>query len=307
MKKAVALTLVALVVMASVFLIGCPVQEPEKVAQFEVRDLSVAQTSLASGESTAVDVTVENVGDARGSHEVELKVNGEIHESEEVTLDPGETTTVSFTVSFENEGSYEVAVDREKATITVAVGQPTPVDLQEKAAEFLLLLDKEEYAAAVEQFDATMRSALPAEELEVGWESIIAQFGPLVSLGESAVFEEAGFQIVLLRCNFEKGALNARVVFDQTGRIAGLFFVPPDPISEVYTPPDYADKEAFVEEEVIFGAMGWELLGTLSFPRAEGPFPAVVLVHGSGPTTAIKVSVQTNTLRTSPGDWQLMG
>lgn len=284
MKKAVARTLVALVVMASVFLIGCPAQEPEKVAEFEVRDLTVAQTSLVPEESTTVNVAVENVGDASGSYEVELEVNGEIHQSEEVTLDPGERTTVSFVVSFEKEGSYEVTVANMKATITVAMAEPPALDVAQAAANFLLLLDKGEYAAAVKQFDETMRMALPAEKLKEVWEgAIVAHFGPLVSLGESKVFEEAGFQIVLLRVNFERDAANARFAFDRTGRIAGFFFLPPYPISAVYTPPDYVNKEAFLEEEVVFGAEGWELPGTLSVPRGEGPFPAVMLVHGSGP------------------------
>ncbi len=72
-------------------------------------------------------------------------------------------------------------------------------------------------------------------------------------------------------------------MFDNNRCIAGLFFVPPEPISGVYTPPNYVSKEAFFEQEVIFGTKGWELPGTLSIPEGEGPFPVLLLVHGSGP------------------------
>ncbi|HEY0553835.1 MAG TPA: alpha/beta fold hydrolase, partial [Thermoanaerobaculia bacterium] len=42
-------------------------------------------------------------------------------------------------------------------------------------------------------------------------------------------------------------------------------------------------KEAFRERDVTVGAGEWALPGTLSVPEGQGPFPAVVLVHGSGP------------------------
>src|SRR2546423_637796 len=47
---------------------------------------------------------------------------------------------------------------------------------------------------------------------------------------------------------------------------------------------DLVIKAAFGEKEVVIGAGGaWPLPGTLTLPKGDGPFPAVVLVHGSGP------------------------
>jgi hypothetical protein len=54
---------------------------------------------------------------------------------------------------------------------------------------------------------------------------------------------------------------------------------PPAP----YVAPDYVDPDAFREEEVTVGTGEWALPGTLTLPVGQGPFPAVVLVHGSGP------------------------
>ncbi|MYD95407.1 MAG: hypothetical protein F4Y02_17365 [Chloroflexi bacterium] len=51
-----------------------------------------------------------------------------------------------------------------------------------------------------------------------------------------------------------------------------------------YPPPAYADAEAFTETEVVLGEAPWELGATLTMPRGPGPFPAVVLVPGSGAT-----------------------
>jgi dienelactone hydrolase len=43
------------------------------------------------------------------------------------------------------------------------------------------------------------------------------------------------------------------------------------------------DPDAFTETEVRVGSEPWVLQGTLSMPKGEGPFPAVVLLAGSGP------------------------
>lgn len=47
--------------------------------------------------------------------------------------------------------------------------------------------------------------------------------------------------------------------------------------------PDYVDASAFEERDVTFGAEPFMLNGALSIPVGSGPFPALVIVHGSGP------------------------
>src|SRR6185503_4489732 len=49
-----------------------------------------------------------------------------------------------------------------------------------------------------------------------------------------------------------------------------------------YVPPSYATARGYSEEEVTVGGPEWPLPGTLTLPRGDGPFPALVLVHGSG-------------------------
>jgi uncharacterized protein len=50
-----------------------------------------------------------------------------------------------------------------------------------------------------------------------------------------------------------------------------------------YSPPDYVDTSSFTEAEVTIGTGQWLLPATLTMPKGEGPFPVVILVHGSGP------------------------
>jgi dienelactone hydrolase len=72
---------------------------------------------------------------------------------------------------------------------------------------------------------------------------------------------------------------------DAQGLIDGLHIGPVTPPTTVpYTPPSYADQNAFIERSVTVGAgTQWALPGTLTLPKGAGPFPVVVLVQGSGP------------------------
>ena len=56
------------------------------------------------------------------------------------------------------------------------------------------------------------------------------------------------------------------------------------PKAAEYRPPDYVARASFSEQQVTVGADSeWALPATLTLPAGKGPFPAVVLVHGSGP------------------------
>jgi len=50
-----------------------------------------------------------------------------------------------------------------------------------------------------------------------------------------------------------------------------------------YNPPKYIDESTFNEVDVTVGEGKWAYRRTLSIPKGRGPFPGVVLVHGSGP------------------------
>ncbi|SMO85013.1 CARDB domain-containing protein [Halorubrum cibi] len=76
-----------------------------------VRNASLADAALEAGDETTVTATVENGGGAAGERTLALTADGETLATETVSLAPGESTTVSFPVGFEDDGAYDLAVD----------------------------------------------------------------------------------------------------------------------------------------------------------------------------------------------------
>jgi len=151
-----------------------------------------------------------------------------------------------------------------------------------RAREIVRFIAAGDYAAAVETFDGTMQEAMPADQLEQAWDSLLGKAGPFQEISGVRISTAGGYETAFVTCRFENSSTDIKVVFDRDMKVAGLFFVPTQGSSE-YEPPAYVDSGSFTEQEVTVGGGGWSLPGTLTMPKGEGPFPAVVLVHGSGP------------------------
>jgi hypothetical protein len=174
------------------------------------------------------------------------------------------------------------------ATAAPAPAAPAPAtDAAGREAHARALVDamaRGDFAAATADFDATMTRVMPPEKLGAVWAQLTTQagaFGGIEKVKEKPV--EAYVQ-VLLTGRFAKGNLVTKVVFDGAGKVAGLFFTPAEPQTP-WAPPAYASPDRFTEREVTVGTAP-ALPGTLTLPKGAGPFPAVVLVHGSGPNDA---------------------
>ena len=152
-----------------------------------------------------------------------------------------------------------------------------------KAREFLTALEKGDFKLAVRDFDETMLKVSGPDKLEALWKTQLPpQLGAFKKQTAARRDQLQGYEIVLVTCEFEKATLDTRVVFDKAGKIAGFGFVPTAPPVK-YEPPAYADPAKFVESDIIVGTGEWQLPGTLTMPKGAGPFPGLVLVHGSGP------------------------
>ena len=100
-------------------------------------------------------------------------------------------------------------------------------DLVVSANEFIKLLEKEDYVAAVSMFDTVMKGVMPELVLEQTWKQVLAQTGDLVGQTGTATVQHEQFEIVFVTCEFEKLSLNIRVVFNEDKQVTGLGFEPP--------------------------------------------------------------------------------
>lgn len=164
---------------------------------------------------------------------------------------------------------------------------PTPNPAIVSTAEQLVtLLSQAQYAQAVQLFDPELAPSLPASELEKAWKSLAPQLGAFQDISESTLTRSAEADIVYVTTAFEKGSLDLKVVFNPAGRVIGFFFTPAGTgkvALAVYQPPAYSLPSAFRELDVMLQTGEYRLPGLLTLPVGSGPFPAVLLVHGSGP------------------------
>jgi dienelactone hydrolase len=155
----------------------------------------------------------------------------------------------------------------------------------EVAGKFL----KGDLDAISARFDPKLGSLLSPQAFREGWVGIESRSGKLGSIGEPVVRKSGTVDAAVMAAKFEKAELILSLVFDDQGRISSIRFAPASlgaassaPPVEFRAPP-YADPGKFSDTRVKIGAAPWELSGTVSMPAGKGPFPGVVLVHGSGP------------------------
>lgn len=167
---------------------------------------------------------------------------------------------------------------------TTAALEPAPAPVSDTTvARFFEALKQQELDKAHAMFDRDLAEALPRGKLSEVWQAQIRELGPLLRVAIVQRAERGSNDVRAARLELERGALQSLItVHRDTQELAGLFFTaaPPDTAA---APAPYVKRGAFESEDVSFGTPPFAPGATLAVPVGKGPFPAVVLVHGSGP------------------------
>lgn len=154
------------------------------------------------------------------------------------------------------------------------------------AKDFVNLLIQGQFEQASQAFPPELQPKAPPSMLQEAWSGLLKQLGAYQQITEATPTHELNVDMVYLTTEFAKGSVDLRFVFDQNGKIAGMQFLPAGTgraALQPYQTAPYVKPGSFTEQEVTVGAPGFPLPGILTLPTGEGPFPAIVLVHGSGP------------------------
>jgi hypothetical protein len=167
----------------------------------------------------------------------------------------------------------------------------TPPDDDEATAlatRYVDALKAAKWDDACAMHDEAMTKAFPRDKAQATWQALTSKLGALKSTALHKIERKAPYARTVLKATFEKDVVGLAVVIDESRKVAGFFVVPIDQKPAVaWTPPEYAKPDGFTEEEISIGDGALALPGTLTLPKksksAQGPFRAIVLVHGSGP------------------------
>ena len=151
-----------------------------------------------------------------------------------------------------------------------------------RAERFMAALEARDFEAAQAELSPSAAGETDAARLRGTWDDLERRLGKLQLRRPARLERLGGRPAAIIRLEFPGQAMEARLVGDRQGRLDRVWWVPADLRAPVlHAPPAQAPAPLagkFTEREFPVGDLG----GTLAMPRGRGPFPAVVLVHGSG-------------------------
>jgi len=163
----------------------------------------------------------------------------------------------------------------------LALVQGPTQDPVDAALAWVRRLDAGGFDSAAAQIDAAVPAGvMSADRLRLIWGAITQQYGKLGRLDRGTVATRDTLTLVELIAGFASQPMGVRVALTPHLKVTGFYI---HPLETAYQPPAYVDTTRFTERDIQVGKEPWLLPGTITVPKGGGPFPVVVLVHGSGP------------------------
>lgn len=181
-------------------------------------------------------------------------------------------------------GLFLIAAAAPRASAQAAPARDAAAKAKAVVQSWMQDLKTGHMAAADARLTPAMKSAMKAKFGGMAGllGKITAGAGPLQDFELLGARPAGPYENVLVRARFAKKDRRWLVTVGAAGEIGGLHFLPL-PTPAAWTPPSYANPAKFHERALAVVDNRYTLPGTLTVPNGPGPFPAVVLVPGSGP------------------------
>lgn len=157
-----------------------------------------------------------------------------------------------------------------------------PQDPAAVSQKFLDAMIAGKSAEAAALFTDAILASKPQAAIDDAWKKTTGPLGAWVKTGEAAKTPVGDNLVFVRKVEFAKGAITTSVTVNvKSLRVEGFHL---KPVAGPFTSAAYVKADAFRTEDATFSAAkDFPLPGVFAIPTGKGPFPAVVLVHGSGP------------------------
>lgn len=236
---------------------------------------SQSGTSLAPIRETAKSIGAEikwnpsarTITIIKDNHVLVLKIG-----DKNATLD-GKSVTLDQPVRLVS-GNALVSAEFIKKTFGEAQASSDPADL------FLAELQSGNGDKAARYISESLAQSIPAPVLGQVWNNYSTLFGKNQKQTGKTEYTTAVHRNVKYTFTADTLPFEVTLRLNLDGKIDDLFITTAS--VSTYQKPDYDHAAAYTEKEVTVGEGKYALPGTLTLPKGDGPFPAVVLIHGSG-------------------------
>jgi pimeloyl-ACP methyl ester carboxylesterase len=203
---------------------------------------------------------------------------------------------LSFTVDT-SQAKYEGKVDGNATIIQGTWSEPDkafPMDFKRqtaasdaviaRAGQILDLLFQDKYTDLFAAFSPQLQAVLTEDRMRTDIRGILPALGAVKKRLNAKVYTESDLQVVIIPVQFEKGALDFSITLNSSREVVHLYMRPGTDNTVRRRPQNPVKPYPYREEEVLYEnkASGLKLGATLTIPAGKGPFPAVVLITGSG-------------------------
>jgi len=90
-------------------------------SRFRLTDLVIEPTEACPDDEITINVTVTNIGDTPGDCTLQLRIDGQDRGTKEISLNPGESTVVSFTITESLKGMHVVEIADLEGNFSIVV------------------------------------------------------------------------------------------------------------------------------------------------------------------------------------------